>query len=280
MDFNFYINTSYLLSRTVTRKYSTSFSLATSLLEKEKRMAIYAIYGFVRVADEIVDSFQGFNQSYLFDNFTEETEYALNNGVSTNPVLMAFVHTVKKFNIEKRHIDAFLASMRRDLTKKEYNNKNELAEYIYGSADVVGLMCLKVFCNGNQNVYNKLESHARCLGSAFQKVNFLRDLKSDMHELGRIYFPELAGEVLNVKNKLKIEQSIEDDFSDAWKGVIQLPGKSKLAVAIAWFYYYALFNKIKKSPPERLLSERIRISNAEKMVILVGIYGRYITKTI
>jgi phytoene/squalene synthetase len=278
MNLEFYIETSYKLSELITKQYSTSFSLATSLLEKEKRKAIYAIYGFVRLADEIVDSFQGYDKSFLLHHLNEQVQYALNNGISSNTVLAAFADTVRKYNIPRKHIDAFMESMKRDLTKTEYTCTEELNSYIYGSADVVGLMCLKVFCNGDQTLYDQLEQSAQKLGSAFQKVNFLRDLKEDNKELGRTYFPEIANSQFDINSKRLIEQSIEKDFNEAWKGIKQLPGRSKLAVALAFFYYNALFNKIKTTTPERMLSERVRINNLNKYLILAKVGVMYKTK--
>lgn len=280
MNVEFYIENSYKLSELITKKYSTSFSLATSLLETEKRKAIYAIYGFVRLADEIADSFHGYDKPFLLNNLYEQLQYALDNGISTNTVLTAFADTVRKYNISHKHIQAFMESMRYDLTKTEYTSTEDLNTYIYGSADVVGLMCLKVFCNGDQVRYNQLEYSAQKLGSAFQKVNFLRDLKDDNKELGRTYFPEIANKQFDKASKQLIEQSIENDFNEAWIGVKQLPGRSKLAVALAYFYYKTLFDKIKKTKPEKLLSERIRINNFRKYLIMLRVGVMYKAKLI
>jgi len=252
--------------------------MATSLLEKDKRKAIYAIYGFVRLADEIVDSFNGYNNTFLLNNLNEQLQYALENGISNNMVLAAFVDTVIKYNISPKHIEAFMESMKSDLTKAEYTSTEELNTYIYGSADVIGLMCLKVFCNGNQLLYDQLEKSAQKLGSAFQKVNFLRDLKDDNNELGRSYFPEITNNKFDKASKLLIEQSIENDFDEAWIGIKQLPGRSKLAVALAFFYYKTLFDKIKKTKPETILSKRVRINNLKKYLILVRVGVMYKTK--
>lgn len=278
MNVGFYIDNSYKLSELITKEYSTSFSMATSLLEKDKRKAIYAIYGFVRLADEIVDSFNGYNNTFLLNNLNEQLQYALENGISNNMVLAAFVDTVIKYNISPKHIEAFMESMKYDLTKAEYTSTEELNTYIYGSADVVGLMCLKVFCNGNQLLYDQLEKSAQKLGSAFQKVNFLRDLKDDSNELGRSYFPEITNNKFDKASKLLIEQSIENDFDEAWIGIKQLPGRSKLAVALAFFYYKTLFDKIKKTKPETILSKRVRINNLKKYLILVRVGVMYKTK--
>lgn len=280
MNVAFYLENSYKLSELITKKYSTSFSLATSLLETEKRKAIYAIYGFVRLADEIVDSFHGFDKPFLLQDLNEQLHYALENGISTNTILVAFSDTVKKYNISTEHIHAFMESMKYDLTKTEYASTEELNNYVYGSADVVGLMCLTVFCNGNKALYDELEYSAQKLGSAFQKVNFLRDLKDDNKELGRTYFPEITNNQFDKTSKGIIERSIENDFNEAWIGVKQLPGRAKLAVGLAFFYYKALFDKIKKAKPERILSERVRINNLRKYFILVKVSVMYKTKLI
>ncbi|KON26528.1 phytoene synthase [miscellaneous Crenarchaeota group archaeon SMTZ-80] len=275
MDIEFFIENSYRISEFITKKYSTSFSLATSLLEKEKRKAIHAIYGFVRLADEIVDSFHGYDKVFLVNRLNEDLNYALDNRISTNTILVAFSDTVKKYNISKSYIHAFMESMKCDLTKTEYFTPAETENYIYGSADVVGLMCLKVFCNGQHTLFNQLEQPARKLGSAFQKVNFLRDLRGDIDILGRTYFPEITTSGFNKNSKRIIEESIESDFCEAWNGIRQLPGRSKLAVAIAYFYYKELFNKIKKSTPEKVLSERIRVSNFKKYLIIIRVFILY-----
>jgi len=280
MNIDFYFENSFKLSELITKNYSTSFSLATSLLEPEKRKAIYAIYGFVRLADEIVDSFHGFDKPYLLKNFGEQLSYALENGISTNPILSSFAHTVSKYGVDRRHIDAFMKSMEYDLTKTEYTSTEEMNNYIYGSADVVGLMCLKVFCNGNQNLYDKLEHPAQRLGSAFQKVNFIRDLKADSNELGRTYFPELVDRPFDEESKQIIEHSIENDFNEAWIGIRLLPGRSKLAVALAFFYYKDLFESIKKKAPKKILSERIRVNNFKKYLIMIKVAALYKFKRI
>lgn len=280
MNVKFYIENSYKISKLITQRYSTSFSLATSLLEKEKSEAIYAIYGFVRFVDEIVDSFHGYDKPFLLSNFNWQLQYALENGISTNPILAAFVDTVRKYNICSQHIEAFMESMKCDLTKAEYTSIEELNTYIYGSADVIGLMCLKVFCDGDQVLYDQLEKSAQKLGSAFQKVNFLRDLKDDNNELGRSYFPEITNNKFDEESKLKIEESIENDFNEAWLGIKHLPGRSKFAVALAYFYYKTLFEKIKKITPERILSKRIRISNLKKYIVFLRVGFMYKTKLI
>ena len=280
MSFDLYQRSSYDISQVITQNYSTSFSLATSLLEKEQKKSIYAIYGFVRLADEIVDTMYDYNQAALLQKLNQDLQDAINQGISTNPILFAFTETVKKYDIDQKHIRAFMKSMHDDLSKTNYNSTNELNSYIYGSADVVGLMCLKVFCNGNIQLYNKLEYSAQKLGSAFQKVNFLRDLKDDLNELGRSYFPELVGQNLNQHNKTQIENSIEQDFTEAWKGLKQLPGRSKLAVAIAFYYYKCLLKKIKNSSPEKVLQQRMRISDSRKYSIIAKASLMYLLKAI
>ncbi len=280
MNVDFYTKTSYSISKLITKKYSTSFSLASSLLENEKKQAIYAIYGFVRLADEIVDSFHGYDKAFLLNKLNQDLDYALENGISTNTVLTAFADTVKKYHINIDHIQAFMKSMAYDLTKSEYNNSEDIEEYIYGSADVVGLMCLKVFCHEENGLYKQLEYPAGKLGSAFQKVNFLRDLKDDIDNLGRSYFPEISNNKFNQETKEIIEQSIQNDFDEAWIGLKQLPGRSKLAVGLAFFYYTSLFKKIKKNPAERVLKKRIRISNLRKYMIIAYVAFLYKTKLI
>ncbi|MGC8824423.1 MAG: phytoene/squalene synthase family protein [Bacteroidales bacterium] len=280
MSLKLYYESCYKISRFITKEYSTSFSLATSFLEKDKKEAIYAIYGFVRLADEIVDSFHGFDKPFLLNKLKEDLYYALENGISINPVLTSFAHTVYKYNIQTEHIQAFLNSMEKDLTKSEYTTENDFKNYVFGSADVVGLMCLKVFCNGQHDLYMKLKQPAQKLGSAFQKVNFLRDLKNDIYLLGRTYFPELSGKTFDVQTKKIIEKSIQQDFDASWEGIKQLPGRSKLAVALAYFYYKSLFNKIKKSSPEQVLSNRMRISHFKKYIIILIVILLYKIKFI
>ncbi len=269
MNVGFYIENSYKLSELITKEYSTSFSLATSLLEKEKRKAIYAIYGFVRLVDEIVDSFHGYDKPFLLSNLNEQLQYALENGISTNTVLAAFADTVRKYNISPEHIHAFMESMKFDLTKTEYASTDELNTYIYGSADVVGLMCLKVFCNGNQELYDELEHSAQKLGSAFQKVNFLRDLREDLETLGRSYFPEVSLNKPDEKTKAILVEDIEKDFATALEGIRKLPDDSRLAVMVAYRYYTRLLKNIKKTPAQELMKRRIRVSDSKKVMLLV-----------
>lgn len=278
MSVDFFKNNSYEISELITRRYSTSFSLAISLLEKDKKRAIYAIYGFVRLADEIVDSFHGYDRAFLLDKLNEDLDYAIKNGISSNTILTAFADTVNRYNISTEHIRSFMKSMENDLTKSEYKNVIDYENYIYGSADVVGLMCLKVFCNGEKELFDKLQFPAQKLGSAFQKVNFLRDLKDDINNLGRSYFPEISNNIFNQEAKQIIEESIQNDFNDAWIGLIRLPGRSRLAVALAFYYYKKLFLKIKKTPPKQVLKERIRISNLHKYLIFIKIGFLYKTR--
>ena len=269
MGIDFFKRTSYQISKLITRNYSTSFSLSVSLLDKAERDAIYGIYGFVRLADEIVDTFDiSFDRKYLLDKLREDTQYAILHGISVNPVILSFADTVNKYKIDWSYIDAFLRSMEYDLVKTDYCTREELTDYIYGSAEVVGLMCLKVFCNGNQTLYDQLLGYARSLGSAFQKVNFLRDINADTNELGRIYFPELTQSVLNEEVKAILIHSIEQDFANAKIGIDRLPGNAKIAVLLAYRYYLSLLEKLEKTPADQILHRRIRISDTKKILIL------------
>ncbi len=255
-------------SKITTERYSTSFSSAIQLLHKDLHQPIYNIYGFVRLADEIVDSFHSFDKKQLLDNFTKETFSAINDGISLNPILHSFQHVVNHFNIEKKLIDAFFASMKADLTKVSYNEK-EYHEYIYGSAEAVGLMCLHVFCNGEKILYEKLKPYAQALGAAFQKVNFLRDIKADSENLKRIYFPGIDFNNFTVAMKQNIEYEIEKDFKKAFEGILMLPEKAQFGVYVAYKYYLCLFNKMKSAKPEKLLTERVRIPDHTKAFILI-----------
>ena len=264
-----YNDNSFQVSKLTTRNYSTSFSLATSWFDKNTRDAIYSIYGFVRFADEIVDTFHEFDKKYLLAKFESDYYDAMKYGISLNPVLNSFQITVKKYNISDEHIQAFLRSMERDLEKNDYYNKSETDEYIYGSADVVGLMCLKVFCNGNNALYNELEFSAMKLGSAFQKVNFLRDLKNDIENLDRRYFPQIDENTFNNNHKIALINDIEKDFNIAYIGIKKLPGRSKLSVLIAYYYYRNLLMKIKNTQAHQIMETRIRISNIRKISLLI-----------
>ena len=259
----------------ITKKYSTSFSLAVSLLDRSIRQDVYNIYGFVRVADEIVDSFDGYPQEDLFDRFEEEFWISLKIGISANPVIHAFQNTIVKYDISISLVKAFLKSMRADISKKIYQNKEEIDEYIYGSADVVGLMCLKIFVKGDQAIYSQLEASAVKLGSAFQKVNFLRDLRQDHEELDRTYFPNVDPDNFKDSDKDMIVKDIENDFKIAKEGILQLPKESRLGVYLAYKYYSHLLKKIVHTPAKVLKEDRIRVSNMKKIFILLQSYLRH-----
>ncbi len=262
-------------SKNVTKSYSTSFSLATKMLSSSIRQDIYNIYGFVRFADEIVDSFHNYDKEELFKRFVADLDHALEEKISLNPILNSFQRTVHKYGIQKELINAFLKSMRLDLKKKNYKSLKEYKDYIYGSADVVGLMCLKVFVSGNNKEYKKLKPFAMALGSAFQKVNFLRDLNDDYQKLDRVYFPGLDYSSFdeNAKNKIMID--IENDFSEALKGIYMLPNNSKFGVYAAYKYYKRLLIKLKRSSYLKIKKERIRVPNYQKVDVLARSYVRY-----
>lgn len=262
-----YDRISFRLSKEVTKGYSTSFFTASRLFSPEIRYAIWSIYGFVRLADEIVDTFLDFDQKVLLEDFQKEYELALKQGISLNPILHAFQITVRDFDIPERYVLSFLASMKKDLVKKEYVDSDEAAEYIYGSADVVGLMCLKVFCKGNTALFEELESSAMRLGSAFQKVNFLRDLRVDQELLGRTYFPEIVGKSLDEASKKAIVMDIEADFKAASVGLAKLPGGAKPAVKVAFDYYKELLRRIDRTPADEMLKRRIRVPDGVKLVL-------------
>ena len=253
-------------SKNVTQLYSTSFSMGIKLLDKNIHDAIFSIYGFVRLADEIVDTFHDYPKSEMLQEFKEETYKALDRKISVNPILHAFQMVVNKYSIDRDLIDKFLLSMEQDLNDIQYSSVG-YKEYIVGSAEVVGLMCLKVFVNGDNDLYFKLEEPARKLGAAFQKINFLRDVKADYQELGRTYFPGVDLEKFTPDEKLKIEEDIQDDFECALEGIIKLPSSSKLGVYVAYRYYFSLFKKIKKVSSDRLMEERIRVPNTKKILI-------------
>jgi phytoene/squalene synthetase len=255
------------MSKSVTWSYSTSFTLGIKTLHYSLRDPIYSIYGFVRLADEIVDTFHDFDKKVLLDRFKIETNNALNEGISTNPILQSFQLVVRKYEIDKELIDAFLHSMEMDLFNNTYN-AHGYNEYIYGSAEVVGLMCLKVFCKGDQVEYLKLKEPARKLGAAFQKVNFLRDMKSDFSERGRVYFPGVDFNIFNDHIKSEIEKEIEIDFNAALEGIKLLPKDARFGVYVAYIYYQALLGKIKKLPATSIRDSRIRVPNKEKFALL------------
>ncbi len=268
-------NVSYKCSQTVTQSYSTSFSSATKMLAPNIRQDIYNIYGFVRFADEIVDSFHNYPKATLFDDFERQMYDAIKNKISLNPILNSFQETVHKYNIEPELYEAFMKSMRLDLTKKVYLSDQEYKEYIYGSADVVGLMCLRVFVKGNKKQYNNLKDSAMRLGSAFQKVNFLRDLKADFEGLDRTYFPNADLKNLNEESKQQIITEIELDFIEAKKGISKLPIEARFGVYTAFLYYQKLLKKLKKTPSSKLKESRIRVPNYQKFSLLAQGYLNY-----
>jgi len=264
-----YNNVSFEASKLVTTTYSTSFSRSVSFLDREIRDAIYSIYGFVRLADEIVDTFHDYDKHGLLERFESSFYDAVRSGISLNPVLNSFQITVKKYNIDDELIQSFLKSMKLDLSRLEHKSKDETDEYIYGSAEVVGLMCLKVFVDRNESLYNELREPARKLGSAFQKVNFLRDLRNDTEDLKRQYFHNLNDHDFNEETKSEIIIDIENDFNSSVTGMRKLPRNSRLGVMIAFYYYKALLKKIKRVPAERLLQKRIRVSDMRKVFLLL-----------
>jgi len=255
-------------SKIVTMRYSTSFSSAIKLLHRDLRMPIFNIYGFVRFADEIVDTFHEHPKQELLAQFRKETFEAIERGISLNPILNSFQKTVNEFRIDHDLINAFFASMEWDLTEQAYDRRG-YEEYIYGSAEVVGLMCLYVFCEGNEELYKKLKEPAQALGAAFQKVNFLRDIKADFNDLSRMYFPGCDFHNFTHREKLDIEKDIENDFRNAYNGILQLPLKARFGVYVAYKYYYSLFRKIKSIQPQNILQQRIRIPNYYKAYIVL-----------
>jgi phytoene/squalene synthetase len=256
-------------SQVVTEKYSTSFSSAIRLLHKDLRTPIFNIYGFVRLADEIVDTFHDYDKKALLEEFRKETFDAIERGISCNPILNSFQSTVNKYSINRDLIDAFFHSMTMDLCKQEYNKDEEFREYIYGSAEAVGLMCLYVFCEGRKDIYEQLKSSARSLGAAFQKVNFLRDIKADFIGLSRVYFPGCDFNNFTKNEKEQIEKDIHNDFREAYRGILKLPLKARFGVYVAYKYYLSLFKKIKKMKPGLVLEQRIRIPNYWKLMIIL-----------
>jgi 15-cis-phytoene synthase len=261
-------------SKIITKNYSTSFSLAIKMLSPKIQNDIYAIYGFVRCADEIVDTFEGYNQEELLNEFEIEFHKAYDKKISLNPVLNAFQEVVHRYQMMDLVIP-FLRSMRMDLHKKEYLTQKEYEEYIYGSADVVGLMCLMAFVEGDKVRYNELKESAMKLGSAFQKVNFLRDLKHDYENLGRVYFPDVNLVNLTIEDKNKLVKEIEDDFAQALVGIRKLPKEAKFGVYTAYKYYKSLLQKINKTQPEEILNKRIRVHNLSKLFIISKSYVKY-----
>jgi 15-cis-phytoene synthase len=266
--------TSFKMSKITTQAYSTSFSLGTRFLGPSIRDAIYGIYGFVRFADEIVDTFHDYDKQRLFDKFKRDTYEAIEDKISLNPILNSFQHVVHDYSIDRELIDTFLDSMEMDLNKLEYNQQG-YEKYILGSAEVVGLMCLKVFVRGNEEEYKKLQYSAMRLGAAFQKINFLRDLKADFEGMGRSYFPNADLENFNDQQKKEIEAEIADDFAEGYAGIIQLPKSARFGVYMAYIYFYQLFKKIQGTEAQRILTERIRIPNPQKYSIFFGSYLRH-----
>ena len=266
---------SYDCSKMVTQSYSTSFSLATKMLSPAIRSDIYNIYGFVRFADEIVDTFHDYDKNALFERFENSLDQALDKKISLNPILNSFQHTYHKFNIPRHLVDSFMKSMRMDLSKKVYATHEEFKEYIYGSADVVGLMCLRVFVNGDDQKYEDLKESAMALGSAFQKVNFLRDLKADFELLERSYFPNTNFLELDEPSKTKIVDEIKADFALGYSGIVRLPPEAKLGVYTAYKYYIKLLQKLQNTPPLEIKNTRIRVPNYQKIGVLARSYVKY-----
>jgi phytoene synthase len=269
-----YDKVSFECSRLTTQAYSTSFSLGVLCLSKELRAPIYSIYGFVRFADEIVDSFHGYDKEALLEKFKSETYCAIQEKISMNPILNSFQHTINEYQIERPLIDQFLKSMEMDLAQKEHDEIS-FKEYVLGSAEVVGLMCLRVFVKGNTNLFEQLKPYAMRLGAAFQKVNFLRDLNADVVGLGRMYFPGIDFSNFNDRSKKRIEQEIFEDFRQGYIGIRQLPPTACFGVYVAYVYYLALFRKIRNTPSKLVLKSRIRIPNREKALLLAYSFIRH-----
>ena len=269
-----YNDVCYKCSKLVTNNYSTSFSLGVSVLHRDFRMPIHAIYGFVRFADEIVDSFHNHNKKELLVRFIKDTHDAIDQKISLNPILHSFQDTVNTYNIDIELIDTFLASMEMDLDKTKYNQEG-YEKYILGSAEVVGLMCLKIFVEGNEQQYQELKPDAMKLGSAFQKINFLRDLQADVQTLGRSYFPGFDVSNFNAQTKKEIEADIQKDFDAGLRGIKKLPKKARLGVYLAYIYYISLFKKIQHTAPEHVISSRIRIPDSKKYMLFLGAYFKH-----
>ena len=267
MSIKLFDETSIAMSRRLALNYSTSFSLGIRLLSKECRWAIFSIYGLVRVADEIVDTFHGYNKEQMLMDFKSQTYRAMEEGISTNPVLHAFQLAANQYGVGKELIEPFFNSMEEDLDTSSHNAQS-YSEYIYGSAEVVGLMCLKVFCNGNEEQYNDLVPFARSLGAAFQKVNFLRDIRSDVEERGRVYFPGVDFNQFSDSDKYAIIQDVKNDFAHAYQGIVQLPVGCRLGVYTAYIYYLKLLEKIERTTAVDILESRVRIPNTQKIALL------------
>ena len=266
-------NVSAKASKMVTRQYSTSFSLGIRFLNRDFQESIYGIYGFVRFADEIVDSFHDYNKKELLEEFKKDTYLSIDRGISLNPILNSFQEVVNKYKIDRVLIESFLKSMTMDLEKKAYTEEG-YKEYILGSAEVVGLMCLCVFTEGDKNLYKELKPYAMALGSAFQKINFLRDLNDDFVGMGRMYLHNINMSEINEKIKKEIEVDIEKDFDIGLTGVKMLPKKARLGVYVAYIYYRSLFNKIRKLNAKNIMEQRVRIPNSQKVVLFAGSYVR------
>jgi len=269
-----YNTTTFECSKLITEYYSTSFTLGIKTLDKRFHFPIYAIYGFVRYADEIVDTFHGFDKKALLNTFRTDTFKAIDEKISLNPVIHSFQIVVNEYQIDHDLIKAFLHSMEMDLYQSEYNQVG-YEEYIYGSAEVVGLMCLRVFCEGNNDMYQVLKGDARRLGSAFQKVNFLRDIKSDFQERGRTYFPNVDFTNFTLTDKQLIEEDIQADFDAAYRGIMNLPKGAKAGVYLAYKYYLRLFDKIKGCPASKIQNERIRVPDFQKVALLAKTYFQF-----
>jgi phytoene/squalene synthetase len=259
---------SYTCSRATTHAYSTSFSLGIKTLHKELRDPIYAIYGFVRFADEIVDTFHDYDKEMLMARFRKDTINAIEEKISLNPILNSFQQTYHKYGIEWELVDTFLKSMEMDLNPEEIYDREKFETYILGSAEVVGLMCLHVFVKGNESEYNRLKPYAMRLGAAFQKINFLRDLQADFNGLGRTYFPNINLTEFSETDKKIIEKEIGEDFTVAYQGILQLPKEARFGVLIAYKYYINLFYKIQSLPSSRIMKERVRVPNQKKLILL------------
>lgn len=274
MGLQLYHKTTQECNTIITKRYSTSFTLGIKMLGKQYQAGIFGIYGYVRLGDEIVDSFHDYDRALLWSEFERDTWLGIERGISHNPVINAFVQVVKKYNIDHELIKAFHTSMKLDLEEQKYDPAL-FQKYIHGSAEVVGLMCLKVFCDGHEEMYERLTKSAKALGSALQKVNFLRDIKDDFSEKGRVYFPNLDFSKFDKKVKDVIEDDIQAEFDEALAGIKQLPDGSRIGVYIAYKYYVKLFNKIKKKKPQQVLAGRIRINNLLKLFILTKSFARY-----
>jgi len=266
-----YDKVSYKASKTTTLAYSTSFSMGIKVFHRRFHAPIYAIYGFVRLADEIVDTFHEHDKVALLARFREDTFRAIEEKISLNPILHSFQDTIHRYSIEPDLVDTFLQSMEMDLSKRDYDEAG-YKKYILGSAEVVGLMCLRVFLDGNETRYQQLKPHAMSLGSAFQKINFLRDLRADYHKLGRTYFPDVDIRSFTLEDKKRIEADIEQDFRHAAEGIDRLPRGVRLGVRLAYIYYLALFRKIRRLSPQVILDKRVRIPNSQKYMLLIATY--------